>query len=113
MRVSACQPRRYLMHARISTYKTDDPDRLVEGFKRISPDLEQVDGFSHAYFLIDKDSGNAVSITIWESEDALLASKNKADELRKRGTEPSGTAIESVDHYEISHQVGSPMMSRA
>ncbi len=101
------------MHARVSTYQTDDPDGLVEGFKNVSSDLEQVDGFSHAYFLVDNEGGKALSITIWESEDDLLASKSKADELRKRGTEASGTSIDSVDHYEISHKVGSPVGSRA
>jgi len=95
------------MHARVSTYKTDDPDGLVKGFKNVSSDLGQVDGFSHAYFLVDKEGGKALSITIWESGDALLASQSKADELRKRGTEASGTSIDSVDHYEISHTVGS------
>ncbi|TMM07639.1 MAG: hypothetical protein E6G02_01150 [Actinobacteria bacterium] len=100
------------MHARVSTYQTDDPDGLIEGFRNVSADLEQVDGFSHAYFLVDNEGGKALSITIWENEDALLASKSKADELRKRGTEASGTSIDSVDHYEISHTVGSPVGSR-
>jgi heme-degrading monooxygenase HmoA len=101
------------MHARVSTYHTDDPERLVEGFKNVSSDLEQVDGFSHAYFLVDSEGGKALSITIWDTEDALLASQSKADELRKRGTEPSGTSIDSVDHYEISHTVGSSTASAA
>jgi heme-degrading monooxygenase HmoA len=95
------------VHARVSTYTTEDPEGLIEGFKRVSSDLEQVDGFSHAYFLVDKDGGKALSITIWESEDALNASRSQADELRRRGTEASGTSIDSVDHYEISHTVGS------
>ena len=100
------------MRARVSTYQTDDPEGLIEGFKSVSSDLEQVDGFSHGYFLVDKDGGKALSITIWESEDALLASKSKADELRERGTEASDTSIDSVDHYEISHWVGSPTALR-
>jgi heme-degrading monooxygenase HmoA len=95
------------MHARVSTYHTDDPDGLVEGFKNVSSDLEQVDGFSHGYFLVDRDSGKALSITIWETEDALRVSQSKADELRKRGTEASGTSIDSVDQYEITHTAGS------
>jgi heme-degrading monooxygenase HmoA len=100
------------MHARVSTYQTDDPEGLVEGFKSVSSDLEQVDGFSHGYFLVDRDGGKALSITIWESDEALRASQSKADELRKRGTEASGTSINSVDHYEISHTAGSPAASR-
>ena len=101
------------MHARVSTYQTDDPEGLIDGFKAVSSDLERVDGFSHGYFLVDRDGGKALSITIWENEDALLASKAKADELRQRGTEASGTSIDSVDQYEISHSVGSPTASGA
>jgi hypothetical protein len=89
------------MHARVSTYQTGDPDRLVEGLRSVTDELEGTDGFSHAYFMIDRESGRAMSITLWDSEEALNASARTADSLRKRGTEPSGTSIESVQHYEI------------
>jgi len=97
-----------VMHARLSTYKTDDPEGLVAGFQAVMGDLEQTDGFSHAYFLVDRETGNAASITIWESQDALGQSVAKADELRKRGTQPSGASIESVGHFEIVQTAGSP-----
>ena len=47
-----------------------------------------------------------MSITIWETEDALLASAARADELRKSATEPSGGTIESVEHYEVAMTAG-------
>ncbi len=96
------------MHARVSSYQANDPQRLVEGFQSVSDALEQVDGFSHAYFMVDRDSGKALSITIWESEDALNASVAKADELRQQGTQASATTIESVQHYEIPLTIGTP-----
>jgi len=65
-----------------------------------------VEGFSHAYFLVDRDTGRAVSITIWESEDALKVSSQTADQLRARGTQLSQTQIVSVDSYEIVHRAG-------
>ena len=101
------------MHARVSTYQTDDADRLIKGFESVSDELEQIDGFSHAYFMVDRESGKAVSVTIWESEDALRASSTKADKLRQKGTEPSGASIISVDHYEIPHTVRAQASSRA
>jgi heme-degrading monooxygenase HmoA len=67
-----------------------------------------MDGFSHAYFLVDRASGKGMSMTVWESEQALLASVAKADELRKQGTEMGGGSIESVEHFEIGLTVGSP-----
>ena len=74
----------------------------------VTDPLEQMDGFSHAYFLVDRASGKGMSITIWESEQALSASVARADELRKQGTETGGASIESVEHYEIGLTVGSP-----
>jgi heme-degrading monooxygenase HmoA len=100
------------VHARVSTYETDDAERLIDGFQNVSGELEQVEGFSHAYFLVDRTNGKAVSVTIWESEEALTESQRKADELRKQGTEPSGSSIKSVEHYEVSHTVGSPTPAR-
>jgi heme-degrading monooxygenase HmoA len=105
--------RRLFMHARVSTYQSDDPDRLVEGFESVSGSLEDIDGFSHAYFMVDRESGKAISVTIWESEEALTASSKQADELRKQGTEPSGSTVNTVAHYEIRHTVGSPAPTRS
>lgn len=96
------------MHARVSTYQTDDPEGLASGFARVTQDLEQVEGFSHGYFLVDRATGKGASITIWQTEDALQASSAKADELRARGTDPSGSSIVSVDSYEIIQTAGSP-----
>jgi heme-degrading monooxygenase HmoA len=101
------------MHARLSTYQSDDPEGLITGFESVTEELQRVDGFSHAYFLVDRESGKAASITIWESEDALAASAAKADELRRKGTQPSGASIKAVDTFEIVQTVGSPAGSRA
>jgi hypothetical protein len=75
------------MVARVTTYHADEPnDRLLEAFQDTIGSLQQVDGFSHGYFLVDADTGKAVSMTVWESDDAMSA---------------SGAAVESVDHYEV------------
>jgi len=96
------------MFARVSTYRAADADMLLEGFRGVTDPLERMDGFSHAYFLIDRAGGKAMSITVWESEQALSASVAKADELRKQGSEAGGASIQSVEHYEIGLTVGSP-----
>jgi heme-degrading monooxygenase HmoA len=102
------------MFARVSTYRAADPhegfdaDRTLQGFQSVAEPLEQMDGFSHAYFLVDRASGKAMSITVWESEQALSASVAGADEMRKQGSEAGGGSIESVEHYEIGLTVGTP-----
>jgi heme-degrading monooxygenase HmoA len=95
------------MFARVSTYR-GDADRLLEGFRNVSEPLGAIEGFSHAYFMVDRESGKAMSITIWQSEEALRASVAKADELRRQGAEAGGADIESVTHYEIGMTVGRP-----
>ena len=94
------------MHARVSTYQTEDPDGLVRGFASVTEELERMDGFSHGYFLVDRETGKAASITIWDSEDAVRASSSQADQLRQQGTGPSGSQILSVDSYEVVHTAG-------
>jgi heme-degrading monooxygenase HmoA len=94
------------MFARVSTYRAADTDRLLKGFESVTAPLEEMDGFSQAFFLVDRDSGKAISITVWESEEALTASAARADELRKQGSDAGGGAIESVEHYEIGLTVG-------
>jgi heme-degrading monooxygenase HmoA len=96
------------MFARVSTYRAADAEKLLEGFQSVTDQLEQMDGFSHAYFLVDRASDKALSITVWESEEALSTSVAKAEELRKQGTETGGGSIESVEHYEIGLTIGSP-----
>lgn len=93
------------MHARVSTY-TGEPEALTEGFRAATEPLETIPGFSHAYFLVDRANNQAMSITVWESEDALLQSAAKADELRKEASDSAGGAIDSVQHYEIALTAG-------
>ena len=92
------------MFARVSTYRGDG-DRLLQGFADVTGPLEAIEGFSHAYFMVDRESGKGMSITVWETEEALNASAAKADELRSRGAEAGGATIESVEHYEIGMTV--------
>jgi heme-degrading monooxygenase HmoA len=97
------------MFARVSTYRGGgDGDRLLQGFADVSDPLESIEGFSHAYFMVDRESGKGMSITIWKTEQALLDSVSKADELRRKGAEAGGAEIESVQHYEIGMTVGTP-----
>jgi heme-degrading monooxygenase HmoA len=98
------------MFARVSTYH-GDADQILEAFTGVTEPLEAIEGFSHAYFMVNRDSGKAMSITVWTSEDALNASVAKADELRKQGAEAGGADIESVEHYEVGMTVGTPSAS--
>ena len=92
------------MFARVSTY-TGEPDELVRGFETAREELAQIDGFAQAYFCVDRAGGKGLTITLWDSEQALEASAEQAQQLRARATQPSGATIESVKHYEVAMTV--------
>ena len=93
------------MHARVSTYE-GQADELVNGFESVTGPLEDLDGFSKAYFLVDRAGGKGMSITLWESEEALNASVERANQMREKATEQAGATIQSVDHFEVALTVG-------
>ena len=43
--------------------------------------------------------GKAIGVTLWESEEAMQVSRERADELREQAQEAPG---ESVDEYEVA-----------
>ena len=88
------------MFARVATY-SGDAEELVHGFEAATSELEQMDGFVHAYFCVDRQGGKALTMTVWENEQALEASAEKAHQLRSRATEPSGATTDSVSSFEV------------
>jgi heme-degrading monooxygenase HmoA len=74
---------------------------LREGFEAVTAELEQHEGFSHAYFLTNREHSRGISITLWNSEDALTASAERAHHMRTHATEPADASIESVESYEV------------
>jgi heme-degrading monooxygenase HmoA len=86
--------------ARVSRYR-GDAARLREGFEAVTTELEQLDGFSHAYFLTNREHSRAMSITLWHSEEAMSASAERAHRMRTQASEPSDASIESIESYEV------------
>jgi heme-degrading monooxygenase HmoA len=92
------------MWARVSTYELagQDLEEAIRGFERAVAQLRGMEGASDAYLLVDRGSGRALTVTLWESEEALAASEDAADRLRR---EASGDRVQSVDRYEVAfHQ---------
>ena len=89
------------MYARVSTYTAPDPDKLVAGFQTATEGLKQLPGQAGAFFCIDRESGKALTMTLWETEDALESSRQGANQLRDQAVADSGSSVESITHYEV------------
>jgi heme-degrading monooxygenase HmoA len=88
------------MHARVSRY-SGDADALAAGFEAVTEELSRTDGFVQAYFLTDHEASRALSITLWESKEALDASATAAHRMRTRATEPSSATIDGVESFAV------------
>ena len=89
------------MHARVSSYE-GDVDSLVEGFRRQTDLVRQLVGLARAFLLVDRAGGRAVTVTLWDSQEALGASASRAAHLRDEASETAGATIGSVDSYEVA-----------
>jgi heme-degrading monooxygenase HmoA len=92
------------MFARVSRY-SGDTAQLREGFDSVTPELEQLDGFREALFLVDTGRDRAVTITLWDDQEALDASAEAAHAMRTRATEPAAATVESVESFEVAKEV--------
>ncbi len=102
------------MFARVTTYHADeDTGRLLEGFKATISSLQLVDGFSHGYFMVEPSTSAAISMTVWDSEEAMEASAESAEERRQQRMETGGASIVSVDTYEIGLIAAAPNVEPA
>jgi heme-degrading monooxygenase HmoA len=93
------------VYARVSTYQ-GPPDQIDAGVRyaqeNILPKVGEIDGFEGVYFLVDRQSGKALSITLWESEEAMRASEEEANRLRSESAEAGGQDVMGVDRYEVA-----------
>jgi membrane peptidoglycan carboxypeptidase len=92
------------MHARVTRYEGAAPNAIEEALqakKGVLPtEFGQTEGMQGAVFLIDRETGTIVVISIWHDEDALRASEDHATRLREEVTGPGETA--SVERYEVA-----------
>jgi heme-degrading monooxygenase HmoA len=69
--------------ARVSRFEGFSGDQVDEAVRvareQFIPAAQQSGGFEGMYVLADRESGTALSITLWESREALQVSEEQAD----------------------------------
>jgi hypothetical protein len=93
------------MNARV-TIITGAPDRLDRGIadfrENVAPWVREQGGRG-AIMLVDPQTGNGMGITLWDDEEAMRASEQRADELRRGAAEDIGaTQPPRVERYEVA-----------
>lgn len=89
--------------ARIGTWQ-GSPEELtrwiVRAREEVKPNIRQDPGLAAVYWLVDRENGKGLIVTLWESEAAMQASE-QARLLRQTGTAAATGARVTTDRYEI------------
>ncbi|HVR80244.1 MAG TPA: hypothetical protein VMS99_17870 [Acidimicrobiia bacterium] len=92
------------MFARVSTYQETE-DSIAESVRRTPAAVQKarsMSGFKGVYSLVDRSSGKSMTITLWETEEAMRESEEAANQLRDDEAAATGANIVSVERYEVA-----------
>jgi heme-degrading monooxygenase HmoA len=93
------------MNARIgrisfSPDKADDVTTHVR--ENVVPKYEDTDGFKGFTLLLDRSGGEGIGISFWETEDAMRATDELADQARKGAAEAGSGSDQGPQHFEVA-----------
>lgn len=94
------------MFARVTTIQ-GPPESVDEAIivtrEKAIPQARQMAGFKGALSLADRTTGKGLTITLWESEEALKTSDEAANQIRSDAVAAvTGAEVVSVDRYEVA-----------
>ncbi|HEV7209822.1 MAG TPA: hypothetical protein VGN54_13940 [Mycobacteriales bacterium] len=92
------------MFARTSTW-TGSPEALQKwtdnAITKVQGFVEGLPGNAGVVFLIDRDGGTALTLTLWDSKDAAEATDRFAEQSRAATVAATGTELASRGSYEV------------
>jgi quinol monooxygenase YgiN len=90
------------MYARTARYEVP-PERIDDDIRQageLEDEVTAMPGNVGFYYFADRATGHTMSLTLWQDEAALEASRTRAKGLRERLTEPTGAKVVSVEEFE-------------
>jgi heme-degrading monooxygenase HmoA len=96
------------MFARVTTYELTQ-GRASESIAVFEPAVGRVselDGFVDGWFLVERDGLHAVTMTLWESLDAMERSRVTAAHARTEAARDVGAEVTSTYELEVGIHIG-------
>ena len=92
------------MYARTSSW-TGSPAALEKWVEHVqenvAPMVAGLPGNAGAFFFVDRSGGRALTLTLWDSEEAAAATDRTADQSRDRTVAATGVALEQRGRYTV------------
>jgi heme-degrading monooxygenase HmoA len=92
------------MHARVTTISGSPTgaEAGIDNFRANVVPYARAQG-NGAILLVDRESGEAIAITLWEDEEAMRASEDSANSLRAQAADEMGaTQAPKIGRYEVA-----------
>ncbi len=95
------------MHARVSTYQgrpvTEEQmaEILQQQQDTLLPKIRSMAGFKGVLSLVDHEAGKAISVTLWESAEAMAASEADANTIRDQAADIAAEEVRGVERYAV------------
>ena len=99
------------MFARVTTYELE-AGRASESIDAFAPAIDRIrslEGLVDAYFLVERDGVRAVSLTVWESVEAMERGRMAATRARNEAAESAGADVTSTYEYEVGVHSAAPL----
>ena len=96
------------MHARVARYDVtpENIDAAIDGFRKSGDELQALDGLVGGYLLVDEDSGQTLTITLWDNHSTMANSGTRAASLRQAALRDAGGSVISVEEYQVAVEFG-------
>lgn len=91
------------MFSRIGTWQGSPAELeswITRAREQVKPSIQQDPGLKAVYWLVDREAGKGMVVTIWESRGAMVASE-KARAARQAATSAATGATVTTDRYEV------------
>jgi heme-degrading monooxygenase HmoA len=89
------------MYARVSAFHASS-EKLETLGGPPPPEVAAMPGFQGAYILADRNSGKVIIVTLWETEEAMRATTEQANQIRSDMVQQAGgTGAPTVELFEV------------
>ena len=92
------------MYARVSRYEepVERIDEDVRGASATATRVEGMPGNKGLLYLVDRETGRTMSITLWEDEASMRDSEAPASALREETSSAVSAKVVAVERYEVA-----------
>ena len=93
------------MWARVVRFK-EPKERLDEDIREskeiIREAIKRIPGSRGVYYLVDRETGDVLNVTLWEDEQAMWATEEETARMREESAAKLGATILGIERYEVA-----------